>query len=118
MNALSAGQVRLQVHTHAVPEATLAALREECESLATALICALGVRFEEGEDEGKYLNIVFGSHTPQDLWPHLKAALYQSSVHGKVLQASSMALRTGEDGWNDYALLYHFDPSVPVEQAQ
>ncbi len=79
---------------------------------------ALGVRFEEGEDEGKYLNIVFGSYAPQELWPHIKAALYQSAVHGKVLQASSMALRTGADGWNDYVLLYHFDPNVSVERAQ
>lgn len=118
MNSTSAGQVRLQVHTDAIPAEALALLKAECESLAKKLSGGLGVRFEEGEDEGNYLNIVFGSYAPQELWPHIKAALYQSAVHGKVLQAKSMALRTGEDGWNDYVLLYHFDPNVPVEQAQ
>jgi hypothetical protein len=118
MNSPSAGQVRLQVHTDAISSEALASLRRECESLAASLVGALGVRFEEGEDEGKYLNIVFGSHAPQDLWPHIKAALYRSALHGKDLQACSMALRTGEDGWNDYVLLYHFDPNVPVEHAQ
>ena len=118
MNSLSAGQVRLQVHTDAIPSEALASLRRECESLAASLIGSLGVHFEKGEDEGKYLNIVFGSHAPQNLWPHIKAALYNSALHGKVLHSQSMALRTGEDGWNDYVLLYHFDPHVPVEQPQ
>jgi hypothetical protein len=118
MNSSSAGQVRLQVHTDAVPGEALASLRAECESLAMRLSGALGVRFGEGEDEANYRNIVFGSYAPQELWPYIKAALYQSAVHGKVLQASSMALRTGEDGWNDYVVLYHFDPNVPVERAQ
>ena len=118
MNSLSAGQVRLQIHTDAIPREALASLRRECESLATTFVGSLGVRFEEGEAEGKYLNVVFGSHAPQDLWPHIKAALYQSALHGQILRTASMALRTGEDGWNDYVLLYHFDPTVPVEHAQ
>ena len=118
MNTPSAGQVRLQVHTDAISSESLASLRKACESLASNLVGALGVRFEEGEDEGNYLNIIFGSYAPQELWPHIKAALYQSAMHGQVLGANSMALRTGEDGWNDYVLLYHFDPNVPVEHAQ
>src|SRR5690606_18501996 len=112
----AAGQVRIQIHTDTISAKDLAALRTECERLATRLNGALGVRFEEGEDGGSYMNVAVGSHDPQDLWPHINAELYQSPIFGPALRARSMALRTGVDGWNDYVLLYHFDPLVPVEQ--
>ncbi|MCP5283777.1 MAG: hypothetical protein H6933_02645 [Burkholderiaceae bacterium] len=113
-----AGELRLQIHTDEVSSQAIAALRTECEALAPRLAGALDLRFEEGEDEGKYLNIVFDSHSPQDLWPEIKAALYLSAAHGPTLRTKSMALRTGEDGWNDYVLLYHYDSTVPVERLQ
>jgi hypothetical protein len=110
MNARSAGQLLLQVHSDTIPSQDLAALKTECEGLAANLVGSLGVRFEEGDDDGKYLSIVFGSYSPEDLWPQIKAALCLSAVHGPTLQARSMALRMGNDGWNDYVLLHHFEP--------
>ena len=118
MKIQSVGQVQLQVHTDAIDSETMYSLTRECERLAASLDGALEVRFEEGDDEGKYLNIVFDSHSPQELWPRINAALFLSQIYGPALQANSMALRTGEDGWNDYILLFHFDPSVPVEITQ
>ena len=118
MSSASPGQIRIQVHTDAIPLQQLVSLKSECENLAEKLVGALAVRFEDGEDEGKYLNIIFGTWACEDLWPQIDAALYQSVAHGPTLRAQSMALCTGNDGWNDYVLLYHFDPGVPVEQAQ
>lgn len=118
MSSLPTGQVRLQVHADAISDQVLASLKAECESLAATLVGVRSVGFDEGEDEGKYVNVVFGSVAPQDLWPQINAALYQSPVFGPALRACSMALRTGSDGWNDYVMLYHFDPSVPVERTQ
>ncbi|WP_295639784.1 hypothetical protein [uncultured Methylibium sp.] len=118
MKSPSTGQVCIQVHADATSSYDLASLKTACESLAATLASALGVQFEEGDDGGRYLNIVFGSHAPEDLWPSINATLYQSAVHGPVLRSRSMALRTGSDGWNDYVLLYHFDPTVPVERTQ
>jgi hypothetical protein len=116
MNTRSAGQLRMQVRTDVIHGQDLAALKSQCECLGARLAGVLNVSFEEGEDEGNYLNIVFGSHSPEDLWPQIKAALYRSAAHGPTLQAQSIAVRTGRDGWNDYVLLHHFDPGVPVEQ--
>lgn len=118
MNSVPPGQVRVQVHTDAIPIQDIASLKSDCTRLAAGLVGALGVRFEEGEDEGGYLNLVFGTYEPLELWPQINAALYQSVEHGPTLRAHSMALCTGSHGWNDYVLLYHFDPSVPVEGAR
>ena len=117
MNARSAGQLLLQVHSDTIPSQDLEALKIECEGLAANLVGSLGVRFEEGEDDGRYLNIVFSSDTPEELWSRISAALYLSAVHGPMLRTQSIALRTGHDGWNDYVLLHHFDPSIHVESA-
>ena len=111
-----AGQVRLQVHPDRVPSLDVSRLKSECEALAGSTLGILGFRSEEGEDQGKYLNLVFGSHSPLTVWPAVRAALYESPQFGPPLRNASMALCTGADGWNDYLLLYHFDPSVPIDK--
>jgi hypothetical protein len=115
MQSQQAGQVRVQVHSDKVPSLDTALLKAECEAVAKATQGILGFRSEEGEDQGRYLNLVFGSNSPLTVWPAIRAALYESVRFGAELKSASMALCTGEDGWNDYRLLYHFDPSVPLD---
>jgi hypothetical protein len=115
MQSQQAGQVRVQVHPDKVPSLDTALLKAESEAVAKSTHGILGFRSEEGEDQGRYLNLVFGSYSPLTVWPAIRAALYESPRFGAELKSASMALCTGEDGWNDYRLLYHFDPSVPLD---
>jgi hypothetical protein len=115
MQSQQSGQVRVQVHPDKVPCLDTARLIAECEAVAKATQGILGFHSEAGEDQGSYLNLVFGSDSPLTVWPAIRGSLYESAHFGSELQSASMALCTGEDGWNDYRLLYHFDPSVPID---
>jgi hypothetical protein len=61
---------------------------------------------------GAYLNIIFASVDPQRSWPSIREGLFESAEYGPHLKAAAIAMCTGVDGWNDYMLLYHYDPSV------
>jgi hypothetical protein len=117
MSASEVGQVLLQVLAQGLSNENIAAIRSDCESFAEKAIGVLAVRFEEGVDGGRWLNVVFETYEPALLWPHIDVSLYQSASHGATLKAKSIAIRTGDDGWNDYVLMYHFDPNEPTERA-
>ncbi len=107
------GQLCLQVHPSRAPELELDLLRTAAEALARSTPGFRGIDFAEGEDDGTYLNIVFAVSNPAQAWHQIEAGLFGSLQFGAALRASSMAMCTGADGWNDYLLLYHYDPQVP-----
>ena len=74
-------------------------------------------RFEivEGEDEAPYANLMFESANIQSLWQRIQVAIYGNDEVKKGMREASMALCEGEDGWNDYLLLFHFDPIQELE---
>lgn len=107
----------MQVHLDNVPSLDVDRLKERCDAVAQTTPGVLGFRAEEGEDQGRYLNLVFGTYEPLAAWPVVREALYESHDFGGDLRNASMALCTGDQGWDDYKLLYHFDRSVPLDVA-
>jgi hypothetical protein len=106
------GQICVQVHPARAPGLSTTALKAAAELLARSAEDVRGIEFSEGEDDGAYLNILFASLNPQRSWPTIQVGLLESPIFGPQLKASAMAVCTGADGWNDYLLLYHYDPSV------
>ena len=72
--------------------------------------------FNQGIDKGPYLNFTFGTTRAPDLWRLIRSRLYDDAELGPHMRKSSMAMCSSDDGWDDYALLYHFDPTVAVEE--
>jgi hypothetical protein len=73
--------------------------------------------FDQGNDDGPYFNFTFSTNRPGELWRKINAELYQDQKLGKHMRAASMAACSMEDGWHDYLLLFHFDPTVEVNDA-
>jgi hypothetical protein len=69
----------------------------------------------DGEDTGPYTNLLFETAELQELWSQLQETLYNDEQIGPALAQASMAMCEGNDGWNDYLLLYHFDPTVKLD---
>jgi hypothetical protein len=111
------GQLCLQVHPDRVPGLNVPSLKEAADLLARSAPGVRGVGFSEGEDNGAYLNIVFATKDPLHSWKTIREDLMESAAFGSQLKAASMAMCTGAEGWNDYLLLYHYDPSVPLDGA-
>ena len=110
------GQVCIQVHPSRAPTLNVTCLSEVCEVIAKQIKSIRGIGITKGEDDGKYLNIVFATENPIESWRKLKEALLDSAEFGSSLKASCMCMCTGKTGWDDYLLLYHFDPEVPLDE--
>lgn len=72
--------------------------------------------FDNGEDGVPYFNFTFYTLQASSLWLLIQERLYKSGELGPHMAATSMAMCTGKDGWNDYLLLFHFDPKEKTEE--
>ena len=109
-------ELRIQIHPDVVPELDLTLLRELFEHLGNTEATALRYRWEEGDDNGKFVNLAFKTSDRSALWAVVEAELYGHPVLGDLLGKASMALCTGDNGWDDYLLLYHFNPKFEVDE--
>lgn len=73
--------------------------------------------FDRGFDDGAYYNFDFRTARPAELWRLIQDTVLQAPAHAAHLAIASMAMCSGEEGWNDYVQLYHWDPEVPVVSA-
>ena len=110
------GQLCIQVHPARAPALDISRLKEECTVVAKRTAGIRGIGFTEGFDGGPYLNIVFAAENPIDAWEQLELELLESADFGADLKSCSMCMCTGENGWEDFVLLYHFDPKVELDE--
>jgi hypothetical protein len=111
------GRICIQVHLGRAPALDVARLAEVCEGVARRTSGIRGINISEGEEDGAFVNILFAAMDPLASWPALKEALLESAEFGEALKVSCMCVCTGDDGWDDYLLLYHFDPTIPLDDA-
>lgn len=118
MSALDSiiGEVCVQIHPVRDPELDTNQLKSACEFIAKNIPGIRGVGFSEGEDAGPYLNIIFAVVEPAQSWHQIRLALIESSEFGGSLKKCCMCMCTGQNGWDDYLLLYHFDPRVALDE--
>lgn len=108
------GQICLQVHPGRAPGLDVTRLAEACEAVARRTLGIRGFGVSEGEDGGVYVNLVFAAEDPLQAWPPLWSALQALPGFGALLPGCCLAVCTGEQGWDDYRLLHHFDPDVAL----
>ena len=72
-------------------------------------------QFDRGYDKVEYLNFTFGTDDLRALWSFIEQSLYEDEQLRGAMAAASMAMCEGQHGWNDYLLLYHFDPTVKTD---
>jgi hypothetical protein len=98
------------IHVQIQPERSLAL----DVPTAVARLSALhhNTRVTEGEDDARYINIDFQPVNVSVLWPEIRAQLNRDSL----LAPATIVACTGQYGWDDYLLLYHFDPAIPLDE--
>jgi hypothetical protein len=76
-------------------------------------ITVLGGRviLKEGSGRNRYVNLGFEVDEPADHWPSILQVL--QSEPG--LAAATIVCCEGTNGWDDYLLLHHFDPSESLD---
>jgi len=77
------------------------------------------LRFEvqKGNDRGPYVNFHFIGQNRS--LPHIWSLVHRRALKhrslGGALRRASMVTCEGSRGWDNYRLLHHFDPKVPLE---
>ncbi len=71
--------------------------------------------FESGEDDGLYFNFTFGTHYALQLWQLIQAHIFNKEEFERHMKCASMVTCSSENGWDEYSLLFHFDPSVELD---
>jgi hypothetical protein len=72
--------------------------------------------FNSGNDNGIYFNFTFGTTNAQALWSVILQRLYGAADFEAHMSRASMAMCSGESGWETYVQLFHYDPTVPVDR--
>lgn len=105
----------IQIQPDRVPELDIMRVRELCQQLAAddKIVVRHGV--VEGDDGGPYLNLMFETNKPVEFWREFEARIYKDEVVGEGMKQASMATCTGEHGWDDYLLLYHYDKKFETD---
>ena len=112
MRALS-----IQVQPARSPGIDMAGVLAEFEAVVSETGLVKNHAFESGDDEGAYFNFTFGTHDAKKLWQLIQSRLYNSGNFSDHMRQASMAMCSSEEGWDDYLLLYHFDPTVGLDDA-
>jgi hypothetical protein len=74
---------------------------------AGATVCV-----SQGDDHGRYVNVDFTANDLPAVW-----AVVQPDVQTiPGLAEAAIACCQGEQGWDDYLLLHHFDPTEALDQ--
>ena len=67
---------------------------------------------DEGDDGGAYININLKSSDPVALWHTIQQLLKQNAS----LANACIIVCEGDDGWNDYLLLHHYDRTEALDE--
>jgi hypothetical protein len=67
-----------------------------------------------GEDHGRFENIMFTAESPEVALSRIQPVLDSPAV-GSAARHSCIVTCQGENGWDDYLLLHHYDPAVELD---
>ena len=107
----------IQVQPDLAPGIDLGVVREIAAQLgSTTLFTRHGE--EQGLDNGPYINLYFDTPSLPEAWSIIWTQFYEDARIGTFLRASSIATCEGNNGWDDYFLLHHFDPTEPCTTSE
>lgn len=109
--------ISVQVQPERSPGIDIARLTDLFTELASRVDLVRHHAFQSGEDDGAYFNFTFGTEQPEELWRTMLALIYKAPEYKVHMAVASMAMCSGESGWDTYVQLFHWDPLVPVVSA-
>jgi hypothetical protein len=103
-------QIQPEVASDFTPEQVISLL----ESLPIDTHSDTKVRIDRSDDAGTYINVNFKTSDLVKLWDLIRSAFRLDSSTAQS-RPPVIIVCEGDDGWNDYRLLYHFDEGIRVE---
>jgi hypothetical protein len=105
----------LQVQPGRACDIDMRRVRKLCKFAASSEKNVSKFAVVEDEEKGSYINFMFETTEPQKTWNFLQDTLFKDEELSLALSKASIVVCEGKDGWNDYLLLHHFDPSEELD---
>jgi hypothetical protein len=105
----------LQVQPNRARDIDMHRVRELCEFAASSEKYVSKFAVFEDKEKGSYINFMFETTKLQKTWNLLQDMLFKDEKLGLVLSQASIVVCEGKDGWNDYLLLHHYDPTEKLD---
>ena len=87
----------------------------ELERLARKLPFVDQVSVDSGSNDGRYINVDIQTSDVTVLWPWVQDYLGLKSEKRPLISEAVIVVCEGEDDWNDYLLLHHFDATQETD---
>jgi hypothetical protein len=97
----------VQLQPHREPHLDLAAVTRLFSD--GALMADAELQVSQGLDDVPYVNYDFVASDVQRLWRVLQNQVMEDSTVSGALSKAAVVVCEGEQGWNDYLLLHHYD---------
>jgi hypothetical protein len=104
----------IQIQPRRSAELNLSRIKSRCEGLARQEMLIRNFVFDDRIEHDACANLRFETVDAKALWGLLRRRIYRSEF-GRAVQAASIAICQGQNGWDDYLLLYHYDPEVKCD---
>ena len=104
----------IQIQPELAPELKIADVKGVLDGLGSTSPLVTRRSIDEGFDAGPYFNFTFETENLKELWAVVQSKVLANDTLAPLAKASIIACE-GNIGWNDYLLLFHFDPSVPQD---
>ena len=62
-----------------------------------------------------HVNLIVDSNEPNATWTRVKWLMLESKLPGGEFRNAMIITATGENGWDDFLLLHHYDENEPVD---
>jgi hypothetical protein len=112
---LNTRTLAIQIQPDRVPGFDEAAMQAACDGLRVHKPLIASFQMEVGDDDGPWINLLFDTAEPAKVWPILQAAFYGAGALGDAMRLASMAMCSGDEGWDDFLLLYHYDANMSLD---
>lgn len=70
----------------------------------------------EGNDNGPFVNITVRCTNPAALWGVVSNFLNGDTELSEQIRSCSIVICQGDQEWDDYFLLHHFNTSLPLDE--
>jgi len=74
------------------------------------LVACEGFSIKQYPSDGGYFDVRFVLNDIPSGWSTFKSAFLEGDI-GEEIRKSAIVLSEGDRGWDDYLLLYHYDPA-------
>ena len=103
----------IQIQPELAPELNMAELKHVLDVLGSTSLLVKQHSVDEGFDKSPYSNFTFDTEDLLALWPVIQSKVFSNETLAEPLAKASIVTCEGKNGWSDYLLLFHFDPSQP-----